>query len=326
MRIEILRLLRQNPGEYVSGEHISQLFSVSRTAVWKHIRGLRQEGYFIESHPRLGYCLRQIPDRLLPEEISSHLKTRSIGKSIFYQASTASTNDEAKRLANTGCIDGTIVLSEEQQKGKGRLSRGWFSPFGKGIWLSIVLRPSFRPQDAPKCTLMAAVALYRAIKKVTPISCGIKWPNDILIQGKKLAGILTEMSAEIDAVNYLVIGMGINVNIRSGEFPDDLAQMATSLAEQVGSPVPRLTLLVALLEELDACYHHVLNKGFEDVLAEWRTYSITLGQEVNVIGIDKTFVGRALDIDEEGALLVQTDLGLERVLAGDVSVRAKTVM
>ena len=322
MRKIILELLGQHPEQYVSGEEISRQLAVSRTAIWKHMQTLKQAGYEIESHPRLGYRLKTRPDLLLPYEIRDILRTKIVGqKEIYYFADVESTNTEAKKQANLGCPEGSISLSEAQTKGRGRLSRSWFSPSGKGIWLSVVLRPPFNPHDAPKCTLMAAVAVTKAIQSMTGIECGIKWPNDILYQGKKIVGILTEMNAEIDAINYIVIGMGINVNIKQQDFPDELTESATSLSVVAGHTISRLSLLNAVLVELEQAYEEVIQYGFSKMLDEWRKLSVTLGKKVNVIGSGKEFSGTAVDIDHDGGLLVQTEAGIERVLAGDVSIR-----
>lgn len=322
MRTKILEILRKCPDEYLSGEEISRRLEISRTAVWKHMQTLKQAGYEIEAHPRRGYRLQNRPDLLLPYEIRETLCSKILGqKEIFYFSEIESTNNEAKKQANLGCPEGTIVLAEEQKAGRGRLSRGWFSPSGKGIWLSIVLRPPFNPYDAPKCTLLAAVAVTKAIRKVVQVECGIKWPNDILYQGKKLVGILTEMSAEIDAINYVVIGMGINVNIAQQEFPEELKDIATSLSMITGQEISRLSLLNAILTELEEVYERVIQEGFTEMLDEWRKLSATLGKNVNVVGSGRDFSGLAVDIDQDGALLVKTNECLERVLAGDVSIR-----
>jgi BirA family transcriptional regulator, biotin operon repressor / biotin---[acetyl-CoA-carboxylase] ligase len=324
MRAKILELLRAGSGGgYMSGEEVSQRLAVSRTAVWKHIQALKADGYDIEAHSRLGYRLRGIPDLLLPREIDSRLTTKVFGRHICYFPQVASTNTEAKRLATDGCPEGLIVVTEEQTGGRGRLSRGWFSPFGKGIWLSLVLRPPFSPQDAPQCTLLAAVAVNRAIARATGVDCGIKWPNDILCNEKKVVGILTEMTAEMDAINYVVIGMGINVNVAAEEFPPDLQASATSLAIAAGRPLSRLALLTAILEEFEAIYQLAVETGFAAVLDLWRSGSVTLGRMVDVFGVGRKFSGIALDIADDGALLVETAGGLERVVAGDVSIRAR---
>lgn len=321
MRTQILQLLRTHSGQYISGEELSRMLAVSRTAIWKHIQSLKNEGYAIEAHPRLGYSLRQAPDLLSPKEIKACLESQLLGSHIHYFTDVGSTNNEAKKLAAEGCPEGTIVVAEAQTIGRGRLSRGWFSPHGKGIWLSVVLRPPFQPQQAPKCTLMAAVAVTKAIRNFCDLQCGIKWPNDILYDGKKIVGILTEMNAEMDAINYIVIGMGINVNITADEFPPELAEIGTSILAAKGHPVSRLHLLCRILTELEQAYQQVVREGFAPILEEWKTLSVTLGQAVNVIGPDEKYSGTAITIDEDGALLVETDMGLRKVIAGDVSIR-----
>ena len=324
MRTRILEILRKSPTEYLSGEEISKKLLVSRTAIWKQMQTLKQAGYEIEAHPRRGYRLKSLPDLLLPYEIRDTLSTKMLGRGeIYYFSDIDSTNSEAKKQANLGCLEGAIVLAETQNGGRGRLSRGWFSPTGKGIWLSVVLRPPFNPYDAPKCTLLAAVAVTKAIRSITGIECGIKWPNDILYQGKKIVGILTEMSAEIDAINHVVIGIGINVNIEKQEFPSELMESATSLSIIAGHSISRLTLLHAVLLELEQEYDKVIEQGFVQMLEEWRKFSVTLGENVTVVGSGRSFSGMAMDIDTDGALLVQTEGVLERVLAGDVSIRPR---
>jgi BirA family biotin operon repressor/biotin-[acetyl-CoA-carboxylase] ligase len=321
VRDDILQMLRREPGGYVSGEEISRRLAVTRTAIWKHIRALKQDGYDIEAHPRLGYRLLRVPDLLLPAEIAAGLNTKRLGRHVAYFRRVASTNNEAKKLAAAGCPEGQIVVAEEQSVGRGRLARSWFSPFAGGVWFTIVLRPPFSPQDAPKCTLLAAVAVCRAIRRATGVACGIKWPNDILCEGRKVVGILTEMSAEMDAINHVVIGIGINVNIAADDFPPELRGLAMSLSLAAGRPLPRLAVLLAALEELEAVYGLALAEGFGPVLTEWRAASITLGRTVDVSGPGRQFSGTALDIDGDGALLVATAAGVERVLAGDVSIR-----
>ena len=221
MRGRILEILRAGGQEPVSGEELSRQLDVSRTAVWKHIQALKVEGYDIESVPKKGYVLKSAPDRLKPAEIITHLKTKWLGHSIHYCESVDSTNNVAKRLAEEGCDNGLVVVSEEQRGGKGRLSRGWFSPFACGDWFSVVLKPPFLPQEASKCTLMAAVAVVKAVYKYSGVNAAIKWPNDILLNGRKLVGILTEMSAEFGKINYNDIGTGINLNVQKNNVQDD---------------------------------------------------------------------------------------------------------
>lgn len=320
MRTKILNMLK-NQGDCLSGEKISRELSVSRTAIWKHINALKKEGYKIEASPRRGYRLSWAPDLLIPKEISGKLDTKIFGHEIHHFSSIDTTNNEAKKIAELGCSEGTVVLAEAQYIGKGRMSRGWFSPKEKGIWMSIILKPPFSPFDAPKCTLLAAVAIVKAIKRVVNVKCDIKWPNDILYHGKKLVGILAEMSAEIERIGYIVIGMGINVNIDQNEFPPELQEIATSLLTVTGHSVSRLELLCAILSELEESYYRAIEEGFSPILDEWRQLSSTLGQNVNVIGAKLTFNGKALDIDDDGALLVETVNGIQRVIAGDVSIR-----
>ena len=324
LRSRILELLRKAGEAYMSGEEIAGKLGVSRTAVWKHVKELREAGYKIKSRSRSGYTLEETPDCLLPGEIKNGLRTRFVGKDIVFFEEVDSTNRVAKQLAQKGAAAGAVVVAEAQGKGRGRLERPYFSPAGKGIWFSVILRPHILPQEAPKCTLLAAVAVAMAMKRFG-LKAEIKWPNDILHEGKKLTGILTEMSAEIDRINYIVIGTGINVNMEEEEFPEELRDKATSLSIMKGERLPRVAFFQAVLEALDELCIVLEEDGFAPIVARWREYAVTLGQEVHVIGaIGKdSFDGRAVDIDEEGALLVETEGGVRRVLAGDVSIRPK---
>ncbi|WP_018702535.1 bifunctional biotin--[acetyl-CoA-carboxylase] synthetase/biotin operon repressor [Anaeromusa acidaminophila] len=321
MRARILKLLRQQSQDYLSGEEISRQLAVSRTAVWKHIQELKNHGYEIEAHPRKGYRLKSRPDLLLPEEIRAGLSTKLLGKQIVHFYDTSSTNNEAKRLAADEAAEGTIVVSEAQTLGRGRLNRGWFSPPGGGVWVSVILRPPFPPQEAPKCTLMAAVATVEAIREASGLTCGIKWPNDILWQGRKLVGILTEMSAEMDAINFVVLGIGINVSLQENDFPEELRNIGASISMGAGREVSRVEVLQKLLERLEYWYEVVKKEGFEPVLKAWRRESITLGQPVRVLAGEETYDGVAEELAEDGSLLVRTENDLRRVLAGDVSLR-----
>ena len=324
MRSRILELLRKAGEAYMSGEEIAGKLGVSRTAVWKHVKELREAGYKIKSRSRSGYTLEGTPDCLLPGEIKNGLRTRFVGKDIVFFEEVDSTNRVAKQLAQKGAAAGAVVVAEAQGKGRGRLDRPYFSPAGKGIWFSVIVRPHILPQEAPKCTLLAAVAVAMAMKRFD-LKAEIKWPNDILHEGKKLTGILTEMSAELDRVNYIVIGTGINVNMEEEDFPEELRDKATSLAIMKGEKLPRVAFFQAVLEALDELCTVLEEDGFAPIVARWREYAVTLGQDVHVIGATGrgSFDGRAVDIDEEGALLVETADGVRRVLAGDVSIRPK---
>ena len=323
MRKEILDLLKKAGDTYISGEEIAERLGVTRTAVWKHIKELRRAGYDIVSQAHSGYALKGAPDVLTPAELAPLLEGSLFGKNIIYHEETRSTNEDAKAAANDGAPDGTVVVTEFQGTGHGRLSRGWFCPKGEGVLFSVILRPtSFLPQEAPKCTLLAAVAVARAIRSLG-LDVGIKWPNDILAGGRKLVGILTEMSAEMERIHYIVIGIGINVNIAADEFSPDIQDTATSLSILAGHAIDRRQLLMAILREMETLYVSVQKDGFAPAFDAWRDLSVTLGQDVSVLAPGETFEGRAVDIDETGALLVDTPQGRRRVLAGDVSIRPK---
>lgn len=320
MRNEILDYFRKADGNFVSGQQISKDLHVSRTAIWKHINVLKERGYIFESSTRKGYRLIYAPNLLTPLEIDSALHTETFGRHVVYLESTQSTNEEAKKIAREGAEEGTIVVAEEQITGHGRLARGFYSPFAKGIWFSLILRPKFFPMEASKCTLLAAVGVCRGIRKMGLADAGIKWPNDILVHGKKLVGILTLMSASMEKIDYIIMGIGINTGIKKNEFPEDFREGATSFLNE-GINVSRKDLLAAILGELEKEYSIAQDEGFDKVLDDWRALSVTLGQEVRVIFGDDSYTGKAVDIDRDGCLLVNTGSEVKRVIAGDVSIR-----
>lgn len=320
MRNEILDYFRKADGNFVSGQQISKDLHVSRTAIWKHINVLKERGYIFESSTRKGYRLIYAPNLLTPLEIDSALHTETFGRHVVYLESTQSTNEEAKKIAREGAEEGTIVVAEEQITGHGRLARGFYSPFAKGIWFSLILRPKFFPMEASKCTLLAAVGVCRGIRRMGLADAGIKWPNDILVHGKKLVGILTLMSASMEKIDYIIMGIGINTGIKKNEFPEDFREGATSFLNE-GINVSRKDLLAAILGELEKEYSIAQDEGFDKVLDDWRALSVTLGQEVRVIFGDDSYTGKAVDIDRDGCLLVNTGSEVKRVVAGDVSIR-----
>lgn len=320
MRNEILDYFRKADGNFVSGQQISKDLHVSRTAIWKHINVLKERGYIFESSTRKGYRLIYAPNLLTPLEIDSALHTETFGRHVVYLESTQSTNEEAKKIAREGAEEGTIVVAEEQITGHGRLARGFYSPFAKGIWFSLILRPKFFPMEASKCTLLAAVGVCRGIRRMGLADAGIKWPNDILVHGKKLVGILTLMSASMEKIDYIIMGIGINTGIKRNEFPEDFREGATSFLNE-GINVSRKDLLAAILGELEKEYSIAQDEGFDKVLDDWRALSVTLGQEVRVIFGDDSYTGKAVDIDRDGCLLVNTGSEVKRVIAGDVSIR-----
>lgn len=323
MRKTIVEMLKSAGENFISGESIAGELGITRTAVWKHIQKLRESGYRILSRERHGYKLEDAPDLLLPSEIQVGLDTEIIGKTMEYFPTVESTNRTAKALAYHGAADGTIVVAEEQTGGKGRLERNFYSPRCKGIWFSVILRPKFLPHDAPKCTLMAAVAVAEAMKRFN-LKAGIKWPNDIMHDGRKLVGILTEITGEMGKITYIVIGIGINVNMNRDDFPEELRDVAASLSEMTGEELSRVEIFRAVLEEFDKLYREVSESGFDAVIERWHKYNVTLGKKVNVISAGdggETFTGKAVDLDKDGALLVETPQGLRTVYAGDVSIR-----
>lgn len=320
MRNEILEYFRKANGTYVSGEQMSKDLNVSRTAIWKHINVLKDRGYIFESSTRKGYRLIYAPDLLTPLEIEGVLHTDVLGRRVAYFESINSTNEEAKKMAREGAEEGTIVVAEEQVTGHGRLTRGFYSPFAKGIWFSVILRPTFFPMEASKCTLMAAVGVCRGLRRLGLTEAGIKWPNDILVKGKKVVGMLCEMSSSMEKIDYIVMGIGINTGIKEKEFPEEFRETATSFLNE-GINVSRKNLLAAVLAELEAEYKVAQKEGFERVLEDWRKLSVTLGKEVRVIYSDENYIGKAIDIDKDGCLLIETKKGVQRILAGDVSIR-----
>ena len=316
MRNEILEYFRKANGNYVSGEQISRDLNVSRTAIWKHINILKSRGYIFESSTRKGYRLIYAPNLLTPLEIASVLHTETLGKKVVYFESTPSTNEEAKKIAREGAEEGTIVVAEEQTTGRGRLTRHFYSPFAKGIWFSVIFRPTFFPMEASKSTLLAAVGVCRGIRRLGLADAGIKWPNDILYHGKKLVGMLCEMSASMEKIDYIIMGIGINTGMKEKEFPEDFRGHATSFLNE-GVNVSRRYFLA----ELEAEYKLAQTEGFGRVLDDWRKLSVTLGEEVRVIFGNDNYTGKAVDIDDDGCLLVDTGREVRRVMAGDVSIR-----
>ena len=322
MKEIVLRLLKERSPEYVSGEEICRLLNVTRTAVWKHIQALRESGYEIEARPRAGYTLTGIPDRLYPEEIRDGLSNRFLGRKIYYFDTVSTTNDKAKELARQGDGEGTLIVAEEQTGGKGRLGRKWFAPKYKGIWFSLILCPPVLPPEANQVTMLAAVAVASAIKKETGIEAGIKWPNDLLVGSKKICGILTELSAEMERINYLVAGIGINVNQDETDFPEELRESAASLKNEFKRKIDRVRLIQTTLAEFEGWYGTWLEQGFAPVLARWKEMSVSLNCPVRISAPNNSWDGWAEDIDSDGALLLRLPGGeLRRVISGEVSLR-----
>jgi BirA family biotin operon repressor/biotin-[acetyl-CoA-carboxylase] ligase len=314
MQEKILELIRKQQ-DYASGEEIGHRLKISRQALWKHIQELKEAGYDIVAVPHLGYKLLSSPDRLLACEVSRHLNTKFIGRKIYYFDSLSSTMDTALQLGMKGAAEGTLVLAESQVKGRGRLGRSWFSPRYKGIYLSLILRPRISPNQASVLTILSAVSICEAIKEAVGLEAQIKWPNDILMHNKKLGGILTDLSAEMDEVRFIVIGIGLNVN----NDKKNLVAAATSLSEHKKETLSRVGLLKVILRRIEANYLLFQEGGSSAILEKWRQHNITLGRRVKVDCHRERIEGQAKDIDSDGGLLIRRDSGvIEKVMSGDV--------
>jgi len=304
----------------ISGAELSQQLGISRAAIWARIEELRALGYDIAASPHQGYRLLSAPDVLHADDLLARLgRTKVVGRDIRVFQETGSTNDIAEKLGRDGVKEGAVVFSESQTSGRGRLGRKWLSPAGKGLWFSILLRPDMRPQTATQLTVASATALARAIRLQTRLKPEIKWPNDIQLRGRKVAGILTELSAELDHVRWIIIGIGLDVNVTAADFPPDFRRLATSLKIETGQNLSRADLAVAILRELDADYARICTGQFTAVADEWEEQCSTIGQNVTIHIGSRQIQGRAESLDAEGALLVRSQHGhLERVIGGDV--------
>ncbi len=320
LREQIINLFLTRGDVFLSGEQISAELGVSRAAVWKHIDQLRRVGYEIEAQPSRGYHLLRRPDLLLPEMVRCDLNTACIGCEVHYFASTDSTNVRAGELGDSGAPEGTVVVAESQSAGRGRMGRSWISPAGVNLYTSVLLRPQILPLQASQLTFMAAVAVARAVEAVTELPVTVKWPNDILINGKKVAGLLNEVSAEMEGIHYVVLGIGININMDSGQFPADLRYPATSLMLELGASVERVELARELYRQLDSLYRLYCERGFAPVRLAWEALFAMLGCEVAVDCGGQEFRGVVGGINGDGALLLNlADGAVQEIYAGDVT-------
>ena len=319
---KILRELYAVGDTGISGAALANRLGVSRAAIWARIEELRRAGFDIEASPHAGYRLMATPDRLIGDDLIARLApTKRIGRSIQVFQETSSTNESVERLGRDGCEEGAIVIAESQTAGRGRLGRRWEASSGKGILMSILLRPPMKPTEVTRLTVIGALAVVRALRRCVGLEAAIKWPNDVVIGHRKLAGILTEMNAEPDRVRYLVLGMGVNVNQSRDDWPDELSSIATSVHLEQGVLIDRSALATAIIEELDHDYNRVLEGDFRSVASEWETRCSTLGKEVSVQFGKDCISGVAESIDDEGALLLRTSSGqLTRITGGDVSL------
>lgn len=317
-----LRSAREGP---ISGQDLAHRLGLSRTAVWKHIVALRESGYRIEAGPRRGYILAESPDVISPGEITAALKTHNLGHSVEFLPTVESTNTMAKERARAGAPEGLLVVADQQSGGRGRLGWHWLAPPGVSVLMSLLLRPTFPPHRAPLLTLAAAVAVCEAIQAVGGVPARIRWPNDILLQGQKCGGILTEIEGETDRMAFAVLGIGLNANVRPDQLPDHLDATSLFIARQ-GEPVSRVQLIRAILVHLEEGYQHLLAGRSATVVDRWRALSCGLGQTIEVVPPGgSAFCGLAEDIADDGALQVRLSSGeVQRVVSGDIRVlRAK---
>lgn len=322
--VEIIRLLKSEAAGYVSGQALSTALGVSRTAVWKHIKNLRSMGYAITASPSKGYVLIRplgagAQDAFNRVEVSSILTTDIIGRKIFFYPETGSTNTRAFELGRRGEPEGAAVIADRQTAGKGRLGRKWASPPGVNFYTSVILRPKIPPEQAQRFALLMAVAAAEAVSGFSPKRVCVKWPNDILIDSKKVAGILMEMDAEPDRVNFIVAGVGVNINMTAADMPEEIRAVATSIREKSGKETPRAEFARALYSAMEKWYKVFLAEGFVPVVKAWRGYFDAEGRTVKVTAFDRVITGVCAGIDESGALLLRTPAGgLEKIISGDV--------
>lgn len=321
MSKSLLDMFIENSDQYLSGEEISRKLDISRTAVWKQINKLREKGYEFDAVPRLGYRLKQSPDRLELATLLRQLRTSTMGCQIKLVESTPSTQILAQQMAEQGAPEGTLVISEEQTSGRARMGRAWHSPSGKGIWMSFVLRPQTTLQFTPQLTLLVAVALCRTLQRHVSVPIGIKWPNDLLVGSRKICGILLESSAEDERVRYIIAGIGISANLDITDFPESLRQIATSLKIESGAPVDRSSIITDFLLEFETLYALYHEQGFGPIRSLWEALSVSLHRKITINTIHGTVQGVAEKLDESGALLFRDEEGHEhKIFSGDVQI------
>ncbi len=323
MNERILQLFADHPDEYLSGEELSRRLNCSRTAIWKHIESLRKEGYRFDAASRKGYKLLHRPERLQMAKLLNGLETTVMGQKLHIFDQLDSTQTMAHRLVAEGAPEGTLVIAEEQTAGRGRMGRKWHSPRGKGIYMSLVLKPRVPVFFTPQLTLLTAVAVCRAIRKFVGVDVGIKWPNDLLIAGKKVCGILLEISGDDERLKYVIAGIGISANLEPEDYSEELRKIATSLAIEKGEPIEREALIQAILKDFEELYQLYNEQGFAPIRMLWEALSVSLHKAIRVQSPAREWIeGIAESIDDTGALTVRTADGNRfRVFSGEVELR-----
>lgn len=318
-RSKIIRILSTSPEKYTSGQELSEKLELSRSAIWKHMKELEKDGYVIEAKRNKGYRIVQSPNKVSENTVQWGLQTEWLGKTIVHKESTTSTQHIAHQLAREGASHGTVVIADEQTAGKGRLSRSWYSAKNKGIWTSIILRPNILPYQAPQLTLLTATVLADLLKNELELVPKIKWPNDLILNHKKVSGILTEMQAEQDRIQYIIIGIGMNVNHEQEELPNDIQSKATSLKMETGKAWNITHLLQKLFMTFETAYMEYLANGFSMVKEKWESYGYRLGETTTVKTFQSSEEVMIVGIAEDGALIVKYKNGLEKkVYSGEI--------
>ncbi|MEQ8196682.1 MAG: biotin--[acetyl-CoA-carboxylase] ligase [Clostridiaceae bacterium] len=319
MKLSILNILRNHKDIFISGEELSRQLGVTRAAIWKHMKQLQEEGYVIESFTKKGYRLLFEPPKLSIEKISSNLANNSLAKKILYFETIDSTNEYCKKNSES-LTDGTIILSDSQSNGKGRFDRNWFSPKGKGIYCSIFLKPVISTYEIYKITLITCAAITEVLIK-QGVNAQIKWPNDIYVKNKKIGGILTEMKGDMDRINYLVIGFGLNINQDSKDFPQDLSSIATSLKTVYDLEFDREEILTGILNKLEKYYkefQHSLN--FSESLDIIRKHSLVINKNVTLSKGKEKISAKVLNIGDNGELIIDRNGREECIYSGEISL------
>lgn len=319
-QIDILNLLKDERERWISTQTIGEKFQLSTRKVIQCLSELLRWGYRFETSRRGEIKFLAAPDILFPHEIARGLKTQIIGKEIHGFRSVGSTNSVAHRYAGKNVQEGTVIVAERQTSGRGRLGRTWLSPPKVGIYLSVILRPAIAPAQAPGLSLVAALSVAEAIRHYPKLPAMIKWPNDVLVNGKKTAGVLTELSAELDRINHLIMGIGINVNHKPNDFSPDLSDKATSLQIEQSHPIDRIRLVQAVLLQLEERYLQFLKNGLRDQLKAIKGYSLILGKQITISNDNKIQVGTAIDIDVDGALIITIGKRSRKLLSGEISL------
>lgn len=320
-RNKLIHLLAENKDTYISGQKLSEQLNISRSAIWKHMNDLKKDGYIIEAKSKLGYRIIGYPDKITANTLQWGLNTNWLGKKIIHREVTSSTQIIAHNAAKESISrHGTIVIADEQTSGRGRMNRTWHTKKGDGMWLSMVLEPPLPPYLAPQLTLLTAVALADTIKELTPLHPLIKWPNDILFSnGKKCAGILTELQAEQDQIDYVIIGVGLNINQQLEDWPEELQQRATSLRIESGTEWSIQQIIQHFLVSFEHIYDLYIKKGFQVVKTKWEKYGFRIGEMITIHQLNKQQKAIFYGLAEDGALLVKNaENRVERLYSGEI--------